>query len=299
MGAAAIETKGLTKAYGDVVGIEDLDLRIEAGEVFGFLGPNGAGKTTTIRMLVDLIRPTSGSARVCGFDTRGDSLEVRRRVGYLPGDLRLPGKRTPRQLLEHVCRLRGGTGGGEVEGLSERLGLELDRPLEEMSKGNRQKVGVVAALMHDPEVLILDEPASGLDPLRQHDIGLLVRERADRGRTIFLSSHALDQVEHVADRVGIVREGALVAVETVADLKRHAPRRVRVRLAEPANTSSLAAIAGVEDVVVRDGMIELKASGPMGPLIRELARLPVQTLDSEEPELDELFLGYYGGTDGD
>ena len=293
----AIETSGLTKHYGEVIGVESLDLRIEPGEVFGFLGPNGAGKTTTIRMLVDLIRPTRGSARVCGCDTRADSLAVRRRTGYLPGELKLPAKGTARHLLEHVSRLRGGAGSGAIGALSERLGLQLDRTVEDLSKGNRQKIGVVAALMHDPEVLILDEPTAGLDPLRQHDVGRLVRERAEAGRTVFLSSHALDQVEHVADRVGIVRDGRLVAVETVAGLKSRAPRRVRVRLSGPAATDGLAAVPGVGDLVVHDGLVQMTVKGSMAPLIAALARLPVETLTSEEPELDEIFLTYYGGGD--
>lgn len=294
MNTPAIETSSLTKLYADVVGISDLDLEVEAGEVFGFLGPNGAGKTTTIRVLLDLIRPTRGTARIHGLDTRDDGLEVRRRVGYLPGELRLPRHGTGRQLLGHLTRLRDGRGREAVEPLADRLGLDLDRPIDDLSKGNRQKIGVVAAFMHDPEVLVLDEPSSGLDPLRQHDIGRLIRERAESGRTVLLSSHALDQVEHVADRVGILRDGRMIAVEAVDDLRGRAIRRVEIRLGADAPVDSLATLEGVSDLMVDGRVIRATVSGSMTPLIAELAKLPVETLTSEEPELDEVFRSYYG-----
>jgi ABC-2 type transport system ATP-binding protein len=294
----AIETSDLTKRYGEIIGVESLDLRVEAGEVFGFLGPNGAGKTTTIRMLLDLIRPTRGTARVCDCDTRLDGIEVRRRVGYLPGDLKLPRRGTGRSLLEHLGRLRQGAGHDAIDPLAERLGLSLDRPIHDLSKGNRQKIGVVAAFMHDPEVLILDEPASGLDPLRQHDIGRLIRERAEAGRTVLLSSHALDQVEHVADRVGILREGHMVAVESVEGLKDRAVRRIEIRLDHPAPLNGLGNVAGVSDLRQDGLLIRATVRGSMDPLIKELAQLPVHTLTSEEPELEEIFRSYYGSDDG-
>jgi ABC-2 type transport system ATP-binding protein len=297
--APAIETSGLTKFYGESRGVEDLDLRVERGEVFGYLGPNGAGKTTTIRLLLDLIRPTRGSAAIAGLDTRRQSLEARRLTGYLPGELKLPGRATAIGFLTYLAALRGGVDRRAIAELSERLDLELGRRIGDLSKGYKQKVGVVAAFMHDPEVLVLDEPTSGLDPLRQHDVLELVRERAAAGRTVFLSSHELDQVEHVAARVGIVRDGRLVTVETIARLRERALRRVEARLAAPADVDGLRSVPGVRDLSSRDGVIRLDVEGSMDALIKELAKLPVQTLTSHAPDLDEIFRSYYGGGPAD
>jgi ABC-2 type transport system ATP-binding protein len=293
--AAAIETAGLTKFYGETRGVEDLDLRVEPGEVFGYLGPNGAGKTTTIRLLLDLIRPTRGGAAIAGLDTHRQSLEARRLTGYLPGELKPPSRSTAIGFLSYLGRLRGGVRPTAVAELAERLGLDLDRRIGELSKGNKQKVGVLAAFMHDPEVLILDEPTSGLDPLRQQDVLELIRERAATGRTVFLSSHELDQVEHVAERVGIVRDGRLVTVEAIATLKERALRKVEVRLAGPVRgVERLRDVPGVRKLSVADGVVRLDVEGSMDALVKELARFPVQTLTSEPPELDEIFLSYYG-----
>jgi ABC-2 type transport system ATP-binding protein len=300
MSAVAIETAGLTKFYGSRLGIEDLDLRVERGEVFGYLGPNGAGKTTTIRLLLDLIRPTRGRAAIAGLDTRRQSLEARRLTGYLPGELKLPERSTAIGFLSYLAALRGGVRPRAISELAARIELPLERRIGELSKGNKQKVGVVAAFMHDPEILILDEPTSGLDPLRQHDVLELVRERAAAGRTVFFSSHELDQVEHVAERVGIVRAGRLVAVEAIATLRQRALRRVEVRLARAATgVERLREIQGVRELTLGDGVLRLDVEGTMDPLVKELAKLPVQTLTSEAPELDEIFRSYYGGSDGD
>jgi ABC-2 type transport system ATP-binding protein len=295
----AIAITRLTKFYGRSRGIEDLDLEVLPGEVFGFLGPNGAGKTTTIRLLLDLIRPTGGKALVLGLDTRRGSLEIRRRSSYLPGELRLPERRTARQFLSHLGRIRGVQETSEIEQLAGRIGLELEQRIGDLSKGNKQKVGVVAAFMHDPELLILDEPTSGLDPLRKQDVLELIRERADAGRTVFLSSHELDQVAHVAHRVGIIRDGRLVAVEEVATLRHRALRKVEVRFAGDVPVDGFDRIEGVRDVAVADGVVRLHIQGPMDALIKELAHYPVQTLTSEEPDLEEIFLAYYGRSHGD
>jgi ABC-2 type transport system ATP-binding protein len=296
--APAIETSALTKFYGASRGVENLDLRVQRGEVFGYLGPNGAGKTTTIRLLLDLIRPTRGRATIAGLDTRRESLAVRRLTGYLPGELKLPSRSTAFGFLSFLGALRGGVERRMILELAERLQLELGRRIGDLSRGNKQKVGVVAAFMHDPELLILDEPTSGLDPLRQHDVLELVRERAAAGRTIFFSSHELDQVEHVAERVGIVRGGRLVAVESIATLRQRALRRVEVRLAGAAGgLERLREIPGVRDVSWGDGVIRLDIEGAMDALVKQLARLPVQTLSSEAPELDEIFRSYYGDPD--
>ena len=297
MSVPAIETVDLTKFYGEQRGIEGLDLRIEAGEVFGYLGPNGAGKTTTIRLLLDLIRSTRGRAALGGLDTRTQSVEARRRTGYLPGELKVPPQSTALAYLRFLGRLRGGVAESVVSELAERLGLDLGRRIGDLSKGNKQKVGIVAAFMHDPEILILDEPTSGLDPLRQRDVLDLIHERAAAGRTVFLSSHELDQVEHSAGRVGIVRDGRLVAVEAMASLRQRAVRRVEVRLSEPtADIEGLERIPGVSDVSLHNGTIHLVVEGSMDALVKELGGLPVQTLTSEPPELDEVFRSYYGGS---
>jgi ABC-2 type transport system ATP-binding protein len=296
--APALETAGLTKFYGSTRGIEDLELRVERGEVFGYLGPNGAGKTTTIRLLLDLIRPTRGEARIAGLDTRADSLDVRRHIGYLPGELKPPTRGTAFQYLSFLGRLRGGVDERVIRELAARLELDLGRRLGELSKGNKQKVGVISAFMHDPPLLVLDEPTTGLDPLRQQDVLDLIRERAGAGRTVFLSSHELDQVEHVAGRVAIVRDGRLVAVETIAGLKERAVRRVEVRLAGPSDGwEGLRNVPGVRDASLEDGVLRLSVEGAMDAVVKELARLPIQTLTSEPPELEEIFLSYYGSLD--
>ena len=300
MSTPAIETAGLTKFYGGTRGIEDLDLRVEPGEIFGYLGPNGAGKTTTIRLLLDLIRPTGGSAAIAGLDSRQRSVEARGMTGYLPGELKLPPQSTVIGFITFLARLRGGVERRAIDRLAHRLELDLERQIGDLSKGNKQKVGIVAAFMHDPQLLILDEPTGGLDPLRQQDVLDLIRERAAAGRTVLLSSHELDQVEHVAERVGIVREGRLVAVETISSLKQRAIRRVEVRLADPdSDTERLRGLPGVRDVSFDDGVLRLAVEGSMDALVKELARLPVQTLTSEPPELDEIFLSYYGRTNAD
>jgi ABC-2 type transport system ATP-binding protein len=291
----AIQAAGLTKFYGAHRGIEDLDLQVERGEVFGFLGPNGAGKTTTIRLLLDLIRPTRGGAAIDGLDVRAHSVEARRLTGYLPGELKPPASMTALGFLTHLGRLRGGVERRAIEELAERLELDLGRRIGDLSKGNKQKVGIVAAFMHDPQLLILDEPTSGLDPIRQEDVLDLVRERAAAGRTVFLSSHELDQVEHVAQRVGIVREGRLVAVESISALKERAIRRVEVRLAEPAEgVERLREVPGVEALELDGEVVRLEVHGSMDALVKALAAFPVQTLTSAPPELDEIFLSYYG-----
>ena len=300
MARAVLETAGLTKFYGATRGIEDLDLHVEEGEVFGYLGPNGAGKTTTIRLLLDLIQPTRGEARIAGLDTHERSLEARRLIGYLPGELKPPARSTARHFLSFLGRLRGGVDDRVVRSLAGRLELDLERRMGDLSKGNKQKVGIVAAFMHDPPLLILDEPTSGLDPLRQQDVLDLIRERAAAGRTVFLSSHELDQVEHVADRVAIVRDGRLVDIQAIAGLKERAVRRVEVRFAGPSTGwESVGLLPGVRHASLEGGVLRLTVEGAMDAVVKELARLPIQTLTSEPPELDEIFLSYYGSADED
>jgi ABC-2 type transport system ATP-binding protein len=268
-------------------------MSVETGEVYGFLGPNGAGKTTTIRILLDLIRPTAGEVRVLGLDPSRDGVELRGRIGYLPGDFVADGRQTGRQLVEHLGHLRGGVSDHRVSELAERLDLDLSRPVKALSKGNRQKVGIVQAFMHDPELLVLDEPTSGLDPLMQQTFLDLVREAKAAGRTVFMSSHVLSEVQRGADRAGLVRAGELVTVESVESLRERAPRRVEAQLATPAAADEFAALPDVHDVRVEGAVLHCRVDGSPDALVKALARHTVLDLVVDEADLEEIFLGYY------
>lgn len=290
---AVIATHRLTKRYGKARGLEALDLTVERGEVFGFLGPNGAGKTTTIRTLLDLLHPTSGTATLFGLDSRRDSREIRTRLGNLPGEFAFEDRLTGRALLKLFARLRGMNDLGDAELLAERFNSDLSRPLRDLSRGNRQKVGLIQALFHDPELLVLDEPTSGLDPLMQEEFLTLIEERRDRGVTVFLSSHDLAEVERVCDRVGIIRDGRLAAVEDVAQMRGRAYRKVKVTLHRPADTTTLEQLPGVQGFSASELELNFRASEDLKPVISELAALPVADLEVERPTLEELFLTYY------
>ena len=287
-----VEAHSLTKSYGLHRGIDDLDFTVEPGEVFGLLGPNGAGKTTTIRLLLDLIRPTSGSVRVLGASPRSGAA-LRRRIGYLPGDLRLYERLTGRAQLTYFAGLRGLDGLGRAEELAERLDVELDRPLKTLSKGNRQKVGIVLAFMHDPELLILDEPTSGLDPLVQQLVYGLLDETRKAGRTVLISSHVLPEVQRVADRVALLRDGRLVLEDTVEALRAHALVRVTVTLAEPATPDAFASIPGVRELDRRDRTIVFGLQGEPDALVKALATHHIVGLESREADLEDVFLALY------
>ncbi|HEY7562937.1 MAG TPA: ABC transporter ATP-binding protein [Gaiellaceae bacterium] len=293
MAAPAIQAEGLTKSYGSSRGVVDLAFEVERGEVFGYLGPNGAGKTTTIRLLLDLIRPTRGRASVLGLDARRDSVEVRRHVGYVPGELALYPRLTGREHLSFYASLRGGVDPRAVDDLVERLDLDLDRPVADLSKGNRQKIALAQALMHRPELLVLDEPTSGLDPLVQQEFYRLVRERTAAGGTVLLSSHVLSEVEHVADRVAIVREGRLVVVEDVAGLKARAVRRLVVHFAAPVAAEPLASLPGVRSVEADGTGLRFEVEGSLDTLVKAIAAHEVVDIVSHEPDLEEIFLSYY------
>jgi ABC-2 type transport system ATP-binding protein len=247
MSAAVIETQGLTKLYGKARGIDDVTMSVAPGEVFGFLGPNGAGKTTTIRTLLDLIHPSSGSARIFGLDSRRESVAIRARLGNLPGDFGYGREATGREALALLAKLRGLDGGGRAEQLARRFRADLDRPLGQLSRGNRQKVGLILASFHAPELLILDEPTSGLDPLMQEEFLEFVAEERERGCAVFISSHELDEVQRICDRVGIVRAGRLIAVERIDDLLARSQRRnrVEVEFERPVELEDVRAIPGV------------------------------------------------------
>jgi ABC-2 type transport system ATP-binding protein len=293
-----IDTVGLTKYYGRRRGLDGLDLEVRPGEVYGFLGPNGAGKTTTIRLLLDLIRPTSGAAHVLGTVPREGGPALRRRLGYLSGDFTVDGGQTSRELLTHLGHLRGGVSAERIAALAGRLELELDVRIRSLSKGNRQKVGLVQAFMHEPELLILDEPTSGLDPLLQQTFLELVREARSAGQTVFMSSHVLSEVQQAADRVGIIRDGRMVAVEDVGSLRRRSVRRVEVTFDEPIAPDAFTGLPGVTDVTVEGSVLHCRLAGRADPLVKMAARYPVESIVVEEPDLEELFLTFYGLDNG-
>jgi ABC-2 type transport system ATP-binding protein len=290
-----IETKGLSKLYGKKPALVDLELSVKAGEVFGFIGPNGAGKTTTIRLLLDLIRPTSGTVSVLGLDPRRQGVALRRRIGYLPGELGLYEDLTGGELLRWLADLRGGAGLAAIEPLSERLALDLEHPIRSLSKGNKQKVGLVQAFMHEPELLILDEPTSGVDPLIQREFHELLHEARGRGQTAFVSSHVLSEVERIADRVGIIRDGRLVVVDDVGALKARAVRQVEIHFSEPVPPGAFDDLPGVRDAQFDGDVARFVVTGPIDPLIKAAARFEALTMTSHEPDLEELFLTYYEG----
>ncbi len=291
-----IHTEGLTKAYGKNRGIVDVDMDVYAGEIFGFLGPNGAGKTTTIRTLLDFLHPTSGRAQIFGLDTRRDSVAVHALVGNLPGEYDLGGKLTGRQLVRFYGRLRGVTDISYADELAERLGAEMDRPLRHLSRGNKQKIGIVQALFHRPPLLVLDEPTSGLDPLVQDEFLHLLEEARDDGRTVFFSSHALSEVERVCDHVGIVREGELVALETTDTLLEKRLRRMTIEFADPVDPAPFAALAGVSDVQAEGRRLNLVLHDGLDDVLKLAARSTVVDLELRHPSLEEIFLTYYGAT---
>ncbi len=293
---AAIKTEGLTKHYDDVKALIDLTVTVDQGEVFGFLGPNGAGKTTTIRTILDEIRPTSGLAWILGMDCHDQSVEIRHQLGYLPADLALYPNMTARSLLTYFANLRGGVDWTYVEELAERLDSDLDRRLEDLSSGNRQKVGLIQAFMNRPRLLVMDEPSAGLDPIMQRELQTMMREVAAEGRTVFLSSHALGEVQRVADRVGIIRAGRLVALETVADLRAKALRRIEFTFERPPDASMFNGVPGVRDVTADNRHLVVSFDGTMQALLAALHdgnRLI--DISTEDADLDEIFLTYYRG----
>ena len=291
MSEGIIHTEGLTKSYGKNRGVIDVSLDVRPGEVFGFLGPNGAGKTTTIRTLLDFIRPNSGVAKVFGMDAHRQSREIRRRIGYLPGDLALYEKLKGAEMLRYMGNLRGGVEWDHVRELAERLHSDLSRPIRTLSQGNRQKIGLIQALMHKPELLILDEPTNGLDPLIQQVFYRLISEV--EGQTVFLSSHNLPEVERVCDRVGIIREGRLIAVEEVAALKSRALRQLEIHFAAPVPESAFANVAGVSDLAVEQNVLRCSVKGTLDAVIKAASKFEVVNVISHELSLEEIFLAYY------
>ncbi|WP_026929720.1 ABC transporter ATP-binding protein [Glycomyces tenuis] len=294
MSESAIALTGLTKHYGKHVALTDLSLEVGRGEVFGFLGPNGAGKSTTIRILLDLIRPTAGEVRVLGADPRTTGPELRRRIGYLPGELAIEGRNTARELLRFLADRHGAVPGERIEELADLLDLDLSRKVGKMSKGNKQKVGIVAAFMHRPELLVLDEPTSGLDPLLQQRFLDLVKEAAGQGQTVFMSSHVLSEVQEVADRAVIMRAGELLGTENVEDLRRRSPREVELVFAEPVEAAEFAALPNLRDVIVEGSTLRCTTEGEVDALFKTAAKHRIESVLSTEPDLEAIFFSLYG-----
>ena len=291
---AIIETERLTKSYGARRGVVDVDLEVRQGEIFGFLGPNGAGKTTTIRCLLDLIRPTSGRARVFGIDTTVDPVAIHRRIGYLPGEFALYDRLTGGETIDYFANLRNGVDSLYQADLIARFDLDPSRRFKEYSKGNKQKVGLVVALQHRPDLLVLDEPTAGLDPLVQQTFFELLRETVREGRTAFLSSHILGEVEKTCDRVAIIREGRIVKVDRVEALRDLAHHQVELVFASPVECRVFAEIPGVTDVVAEDHRLRMRVTGSIAPVVYAATAFELVDLVSREPTLEDTFLAQYG-----
>ncbi len=290
-----VHIDGLTKHYGKVQALNDLHLDVVQGEIFGYLGPNGAGKTTTIRTLLDLIRPTAGHATIFGLDANKDSVKVHERIGNLPGELALWNHMTGWEVVDYLGGLRGGVDRKYVGELAERLDMDMTRKVKACSSGMKRKLGLIQALMHKPDLLILDEPTNGLDPLVQLTFHQMMREVSEQGRTVFLSSHNLPEVEAICDRVGILRGGKLQAVERIADLKQVRFRWMTLKVAGGADPSAFERLEGVKDVTTYNGSIRFRVTGELDPVIKTAAQYHVIDLMYEEPSLEEIFLEYYGG----
>ena len=298
MAVTAIRTSRLTKDYGIGRGLFDLNLEVSPQEVFGYLGPNGAGKTTTIRCLMGMIRPSSGTAHIFGLDCRRDSVAVKRKVGYLPGDIPQFGSLRGKEVVAYLGGMRGGVDPKIVRSIAERFDLDLTRRFREYSTGNKRKLGILLAFMHTPELLILDEPTSGLDPLNQQEFYALLREARDGGAAAFLSSHVLSEVEHICDRVGILRAGRLVNVAQLEELHHIRAHRVELEFAPgtPVPEAAIRSAAGVENVTVDGQRVSCTVRGSFGPLFDAIRNATVTDLVSTEPSLEEIFLSYYSET---
>lgn len=290
-----IQLEDVHKYYGKVHALRGVNLEVNQGEIFGFLGPNGAGKTTAIRCMLDLIRPFSGRIRVFGIDPQSSPVEVRKLCGYLPGELHLDDSLTVAENLQLLNRLRSNaTEQKTITSLAERLDLNLRQNVKFLSKGNKQKVGVIQALMHKPKLLLLDEPTSGLDPLIQQEVYKLLREAKDAGATVFFSSHVLSEVQEVSSRVGIIRKGAIIEVADTDTLINRSYRRIKVAFKTPVPVETFAALpASTVEEVIDDQTITLRVEGEMDGLIKALAGYPVRELDVIKPTLEEIFLAYY------
>lgn len=292
---AAIVTNGLSKNYGQGRGLFDLNIQVEEGEVLGYLGPNGAGKTTTIRLLMGLIHPTAGSATIFGLDCQRQAVEVKRHVGYVPGELPQFGSLRGSEIVAYMAGLRGGVDEKAVAQICERFSLDLGQRFREYSRGNKQKLAIVLGFMHRPRLLILDEPTGGLDPLNQQEFYAMCRESRDAGATVFLSSHILSEVEHISDRIGIIRDGRLVRTAKLSELHEIRFRQVEIQFAGPVPESAIRTAPGVDQVQVSDHSVRCIVRGTFEPLMKALCDGQVVSFASHEPSLEEVFLTFYRG----
>ncbi len=289
-----IHTEKLTKVYpGNVRALDGLSLDVQRGEIFGYLGPNGAGKTTTIRLLLDFIRPTTGTASVLGLDARADSIAIKQRIGYLPGELNLWDNQTAQQIIRFIGEARGSYDIAYVNQLAERLQFDLTKKVRSYSSGNKRKLGLIIALMNQPDLLILDEPTSGLDPLVQQTFYQLMQEIRAEGRTVFMSSHILGEVQAICDRVAILREGQLQAVQRVDELMHADFRHVTLYFREPVSADVVAKVPGVSSVSSDGNTISLQLAGDFDPLLRAVSDHYIKDLMVQEPTLEEVFLKFY------
>jgi ABC-2 type transport system ATP-binding protein len=291
----AIQVQGLTKSYGKVRALRGIDLQVQRGEIFGFLGPNGAGKTTTIRCMLDMIRPDGGKALILGMDPQIEPVAVQSFTGYLPGEMQYYDNLTAERQLRFFNDMRGGCAEWDyIRHLADRLALDLHQPIKNLSKGNKQKVGVIQALMHRPELLLLDEPTSGLDPLMQQEVLMLLREANCTGTTIFFSSHIMSEVENLAARVAIIRSGEIVEITDTTRLTHSSVNRITIRFKRPTELTELVALPAVEVLSqVDQTSLTLQVTGDMELLVQTLGRMPVQDLETEHPSLEDVFLTYY------
>ena len=294
MANTVIRTEHLSKNYGRRLGIADVDMEVFAGEVFGYLGPNGAGKTTTIRVLMDFLRADKGTAEIFGLDVRKSSVAIRRRIGFLPGEVHLYENLNCRDYLRFFAHLRAGIAWPYVEELASRLNCPLSQPIHSLSQGNKRKIGLIQVFMHKPDLLILDEPTSGLDPIVQHEFYRLINEARNRGQTVFFSSHNLPEVERVCDRVAIIRQGRIAATESIENLKTRSLRNLEIHFGEDINGRAFEAIAGLEIIALDKRSLKGRMKGEMDTLLKMTARFKISDFRSQEPDLEEIFLAYYG-----
>lgn len=306
--SAVIETRNLEKQYGRHIAATDITMRVARGSVFGLIGPNGAGKTTVLRMLVDIIRPTAGSLTVLGQDPRTAGAALRRKIGYLPGELNLTDRVSGRTFLNHLAQVSGHVATGAIDTLAERLGLDMSRPVRELSKGNKQKLGLIQAFMHQPELLILDEPTSGLDPLVQREFLAIVREASTAGQTVVLSSHILTEIQHAADDVAVLADGRLVAHGDVASLRLTSVARLSAVITdstEQALRARLGNLPVLDDLEIEPigtttiQRLTATVRGDMDAVVKALADFTIRDLTVEEPDLEESILELYARTEPD